>query len=297
MDPIRWTQVTLQAEIEGVETIKAILLRRGFGEVLVTRTFNEQGMRWFEAQTFFVQDDGQKEHRQKLEEDLWHLRAFNLCAISELQTETVLTLPDRDQRQYLSDVCYVTDKVAVIAADYHGKLPAIKIPIFQHLSDAFGTGLHPSTVLAMLALEKHLELGQTVMDVGTGTGILAFAAAKMGASQVDAIDLSPEAIAEAKRNLTLNCTLAVPLDIRFWRATAAELVGQYDLVVANIPFPSLMRSANHLTKAVLPQGKLILSGFLAQEKIEITNTYQAFSLEKIDEIDDNQWITQIFIKR
>ena len=131
---------------------------------------------------------------------------------------------------------------------------------------AFGTGGHPSTILVLNALHEYFNpppgapshKGATVLDVGTGTGLLALAAAKLGAGRVLAIDPSPTAVEAARYNCRLN-----GLDnlIEVEQTTADKLTGQFDLILANLIPSVLIRSAKKLNPLLSQEGALILSGF------------------------------------
>jgi ribosomal protein L11 methyltransferase len=130
-------------------------------------------------------------------------------------------------------------------------------------SMGFGTGHHASTRLCLRALQQVPLAGATVLDIGTGSGVLAIAAARLGASSVLAIDNDPDAIHSARENVkgndvseTVTVAVADLADDRLPRA---------DLVMANLTGAALMRHAPRLSTLVAPGGVLILSGILAEE--------------------------------
>jgi ribosomal protein L11 methyltransferase len=129
---------------------------------------------------------------------------------------------------------------------------------------AFGTGSHPSTKLVLSYLEKNLRGGERVLDYGCGSGILAIAAAKLGAAQVDAVDIDPQALETTRDNARAN---GVAL-----RAAAPEALepARYDLVVANILAQPLILLAPLLaTRAP----RLALSGILESQARELADAY------------------------
>jgi len=135
---------------------------------------------------------------------------------------------------------------------------------------AFGTGGHPSTFLALLALEEFFCLGHVfltrpvvrVLDAGTGSGILALAAAKLGAASVSAVDPLPEAIESALRNAALN---GLNSNLTITRTSAEKITGEFDLITANLVPAVLLKAGAKLPRLLAAEGTMIASGFSDQQ--------------------------------
>jgi ribosomal protein L11 methyltransferase len=162
---------------------------------------------------------------------------------------------------------------------------------------AFGTGRHASTLLCLRALEQVWEEHPPssgspwqVLDVGTGTGILALAAARYGA-EVLAIDLDPEAVAAALENVRLNNLID-----RVWveETPLASLRQQFGLIMANITAPDLLQLADALTARLLNDGVLIISGFLTGDASRLTARYQGLGLHQTGWLTQEDWGALIF---
>jgi ribosomal protein L11 methyltransferase len=162
---------------------------------------------------------------------------------------------------------------------------------------AFGTGRHPSTLLCLKALEEvwegPLPPGADpwqVLDVGTGTGILALAAARFGAG-VLAIDIDPEAVAAALENVKLNQLLD-----RVWveETPLAFLRQKFALILANITTPDLLGLAEALAGRLLGHGVLIISGFLEEDAPVLETRYLALGLQKEGYRSQEDWGALIF---
>jgi ribosomal protein L11 methyltransferase len=162
---------------------------------------------------------------------------------------------------------------------------------------AFGTGRHPTTLLCLRALEEVWEqrLPLTmqpwqVLDVGTGTGILALAAARLGAG-VLAIDVDPEAVAAALDNVRLNA-----LEERIWveAAPLASLRQQFGLILANITAPDLLQLADGLSARLVNDGALIISGFLQEDAPRLEARYTAMGLTTAGYLTQEEWGAWIF---
>jgi ribosomal protein L11 methyltransferase len=136
---------------------------------------------------------------------------------------------------------------------------------------AFGTGDHPTTRMCLELLERSLTPGMRVLDLGAGTGILAIAAARLGASFALAIDTDPAAVRAAAENVKTNGTTG---QVVVKRGTLSRLFqrrhqGAFDVILANIPGPSLVELAQGLFRVAAPGGKLIVSGFNSQGLDEV----------------------------
>lgn len=132
---------------------------------------------------------------------------------------------------------------------------------------AFGTGSHPTTRLCLEWLERSVTSGTSILDYGCGSGILAIAAARLGASDVLGVDIDLQAVSAAKSNAERN-----EVSARF-DDSAKEIKGQFDIVVANILSNPLKALAPAICSHVRPGGKLALSGILAEQSDELIAAY------------------------
>jgi ribosomal protein L11 methyltransferase len=142
--------------------------------------------------------------------------------------------------------------------------PAGRVAVCIDPGLAFGTGSHPSTRLVLIFLENAIKGGEAVLDYGCGSGILAIAAAKLGAARVDAVDLDPQALETAQANAAAN---GAPV-----RAMLPDTLGaaHYDVVVANILAQPLIALAPLLAR----RGRRIaLSGILEDQAAEVARAY------------------------
>ncbi len=153
---------------------------------------------------------------------------------------------------------------------------------------AFGTGTHETTFMCMELLQKHLQPGQRVMDVGTGSGILAIAAAKLGASRVLAVDIDPDAVRVAKENIDKNGVADTV------RAVLGDLVkGETmpcDLAVANIVADAICMLAGPLTRHLKPQGLLICSGIIREREVDVLAAARAAGYAVADRLTKGEWV-------
>ncbi len=158
---------------------------------------------------------------------------------------------------------------------------------------AFGSGLHPTTRLCLEALEDHICPGARVLDVGTGSGILAIAAARLGASRVLAVDTDPLAVRIAQENIVLNQVQAV-VDARQGTVPTSHLRPPgADLVLANILAETIVELAPALAASLAPEATLIAGGIITDRKDAVAASLMGNGLSILDERVDGDWIILI----
>ncbi|AOI98994.1 50S ribosomal protein L11 methyltransferase [Burkholderia sp. LA-2-3-30-S1-D2] len=135
---------------------------------------------------------------------------------------------------------------------------------------AFGTGSHPTTRLCMEWLEQSVKPGQSVLDYGCGSGILAILAKKCGANPVVGIDIDPQAVESARQNSERNHA-----EVTYGLPDACP-AGEFDVVVANILSNPLKLMASMLASKVKPGGRIALSGVLARQADEVAAVYARY---------------------
>ena len=134
---------------------------------------------------------------------------------------------------------------------------------------AFGTGEHSTTQMCLKLLEKFVKSGFKVLDLGTGSGILAIAASKLGAEKVVALDIDADAIDNTRKNLRLNKVNNIKL--RLGSLNSKDKRNYFDLAVANLNFTQIKAVFNQFQEKVKLNGILILSGLLNSEEEKIKN--------------------------
>ncbi|NLP18635.1 MAG: 50S ribosomal protein L11 methyltransferase [Firmicutes bacterium] len=158
---------------------------------------------------------------------------------------------------------------------------------------AFGTGTHPTTVMCLLALEEYITGGERVFDIGTGSGILAIAAAKLGAAAVTGVDRDPIAVDSARSNVIQN---GVEDRVLICQGDLLKGLGQpADLIVANLTADVIMDLAAQLGPFLLPGGRAILGGIVAARSTEVQETLLRAGFVIIDSRVRDDW-TMFIIK-
>jgi ribosomal protein L11 methyltransferase len=149
-------------------------------------------------------------------------------------------------------------------------------------STGFGTGHHATTRLCLQLLQELDLAGRRVIDVGTGSGVLAIAAAKLGAASVLALDNDPDALQNARDNVARN---GVAIDLREGELSTLDAPAA-DVVLANLTAAVLQRLAASLMRLTVPGGTLILSGFAPDECPDVVS---AFACATIKEVREAEW--------
>ena len=225
----------------------------------------------------FAESDGVRIEPVDVEDDDWARRTQ--ADLPAIRVGRLIVAPPWD-----------TPSADVIAAQ-PGTPPSIVIEIEP--SRGFGTGHHQSTRLCLVLLQSRSLASQTVTDVGTGSGVLAIAAAKLGAAFVSAIDVDPDAIENARENISRNgVEHIVEAHVRDLTETP---LAPADVVTANLTGTLLARHHAALSTLVRPGGSLIVAGFTVDEKPLVLEAFEsAFTLMESAEEDD--WWALVLVK-
>ena len=163
---------------------------------------------------------------------------------------------------------------------------------------AFGTGGHETTRLCLELLESVMVDGPlltvpSLLDLGTGSGILAMAASLLGAGRILALDIDPDAVEVARNNIILNemsdCIECgtTPLEV---------LTERFDIILANILAEELVRLAPHLAERMNSGGSLILSGILAEKELLVRHGFASQPFKYIRTTSSGEWVAMLYVK-
>lgn len=308
---MKWSEISVQTTNEAVEPIANILHEAGasgvviedsselikererkFGEIykLDPADFPKEGVL---IKAYLVNDRLFTETLERIKQKITELSTFRID-IGKNKV-TVSEVDEKDWanawKKYYHPV-KVSNTITVVPTweQYEPANESEKI-IELDPGMAFGTGTHPTTVLSIQALEKVIKDGDEVIDVGTGSGILSIAAAKLGAKQIHAYDLDTVAISAAEQNVKLN---RVESRISIQQNNLLENVRETaDIVVANILADIIIRLADQATRAVKPNGYFVTSGIIQekQQDVERALAKAGFLVEEVLQMED--WVTLI----
>ena len=184
------------------------------------------------------------------------------------------------------DVTHVTDKISIVPSWLSYTPKENEITITLDPGCAFGTGTHQTTQLCMKALEKYMPKGASVADIGTGSGILAICAIKLGANSAYGCDNDPTVIDVCIENAQKNGITETTFELN----TADKITKKYDFVCANILHNILAEIMGDLKNVMKPGAQMVLSGILDEKKAVVFEAVQRFNLRVVEILHQDQWI-------
>ena len=159
---------------------------------------------------------------------------------------------------------------------------------------AFGTGYHPTTATCLEAMEQHITPNMTVLDLGSGSGILTIAAIKLGAEQVIALDIDGQAVSAARRNFR---RLGINKQVKLGQGSGPHPTARpesIDLAVANISARGVVDRCPFISTALKPGAWFIASGLLSTQKQEVAVALEPLGFSLINEWPQEDWVTLLY---
>ncbi len=304
---MHWLELTVQTHPEAVESVSELLNRYTTGGVAIEEQIElvDEGQEYrvlagqpVKVHAYLPIDGKEEAARQQVAEGLWHLSSLGPQFVGDLQSRIV---HEEDWANAWKDYYHVTHigQRLVIRPSWREYLPKNNEVVLElDPGMAFGTGLHPTTRMCLEQIEQRMRPDMRVLDVGTGSGILALAAAKLGAANVHCIDNSSVAVESAVANAEMNHMsdrMNVVLGV-LDETEATHLSGQYELVLANIIARVIGSIASNLAQVLAPDGILITSGIIEDRRHEAEKPLLATGLKPIDQVMIDDWVTLIMQK-
>ena len=279
---MRWTEIQIDTEPNAVDAVGAALYAVGCGGFEVRDSATPPAVAGY-----LPVDDRLEGRLEELQTALAKLPDFGVIgAGTELTLKYVEEADWANAWKAFYKPFRVGRRLIVTPPWESPELAPDDIPLVIDPGMAFGTGSHPTTQLCLTALEDYVQPGQSVADVGTGSGILAIAAAKLGASPVAANDNDTLAVRIAGENAAANhVTVAV---------TEALPLGTYHILVANILADVIIGLADELISRLKPGGLLIASGIIDTREADVQNALQALSLFHVETRRQGEWVALVF---
>ena len=228
---------------------------------------------------------------RRVEADLGHLQAFGLRPIGELQTREIHEADWANAWKRHFPVLRLGRRLVIRPTWRRHRAVAGEVVIALDPGMAFGTGLHPTTRLCLVGIERLADAGRlagaSVIDVGCGSGILSVAAARFGAARVVGVDIDPIAveatIANARRN-------HVARRVRAREGSLPTTGGPFDVVLANLIAGLLVRLAAELYAATEPGGRLLASGIYVDREPEVRRALAAAGFHVTARDTEGDWV-------
>lgn len=313
---MKWSEISIHTTAEAVEAVSNLLYEMGangvviedpevlhrdwdtpFGEIyqLSPDDFPAEGVF---VKAYLPMDSSQLvDVLDELKEQLSHLTDYGLdigkgtIAVNDVHEDEWA----HAWKKYYKPVI-VSERMTIkpVWEEYEPKRPD-EIIIEMDPGMAFGTGTHPTTILCLRALEKYLQPGDRVYDVGTGTAILSIAAVKLGAAHVLAMDLDEVAVRSAQANTELN---GVHERITVRQNNLLDGVDeQVDVVVANILAEVIVRFTDDVYRVLKPGGVFIASGIIAAREADVKAAMEKSGLALVETIFIDDWVAIVAKKR
>jgi ribosomal protein L11 methyltransferase len=237
-------------------------------------------------------EDGNKLGKEKIAKQLQNLVKEKLIESFVVNEEILENKNWNEEWEKSREVIIVSDTLVIKPSfkEYSSKINQTVITIDPKMS--FGTGEHQSTKLSLQFLEKYVKSGMKILDIGTGTAVLAIASIKLGADRVIAIDNDEWSYENSHENCVVN-SVKDKIDVRLCE-TKDVTESEFDLIVANIQRDILLQIKNEIRKRIKKNGILILSGLLILDKDEIEREYQNLNFILVDSNISGEWNSMVF---
>src|SRR5437899_2804356 len=279
----RWLEIAVPAHAEAVEAVSEILSHYGHNGIAVEIPVSPRGGTDHTVKAYLVEDVDAIAKVADARDALGHLQAFGLGPIGELAVREV---EDEDWLEaWKATVTPIRVGRFLVRPPWSDVTAPDAITIALDPGMAFGTGLHPTTQQCLEAV-SYLDLeGLRVLDVGTGSGILAIAAAKRGAREVVGVDTDPLAVRAANENAVAN---GVSVEGRL--GSAADVDGKFDVVLANLVGSVLVQIAPNLRARLRTSGSLVAAGITTQAERDVLSAFVAEGLGVVDRDERADWV-------
>ncbi|MGI8642675.1 MAG: 50S ribosomal protein L11 methyltransferase [Thermomicrobiales bacterium] len=297
-----WLELVVEVDHEAVEPVSEVFARYGYQEgVVIEEPFVQERdgdnlaidlSRPFTVRTFVAAADIDEQTLDAIRQALWFVGRMR--HVSEMRIER---RREEDWANAWKDhyqPVRVGKRVVVRPPwrEYEAQPEDIVIELDPGM--AFGTGTHPTTRLCMMALEEAIEPSQRVLDVGTGSGVLAIAAVRLGAASVDAVDIEPVSVRAAKENRDRNGVHdALRVEVG-GVGTDEPFEGTYDLVLANIIARILIELGEGIVPHVAEGGTLVLSGIIETKEDAVRQWFEPRGFELVKRSQMEDWVALVY---
>ncbi len=304
-----WLELSVAADVEAVEAVSEILGRVATGGTTVEPAFDlvDEGLsarldptRPAIVRAYVPARDPASTARAiaQASEALGHLQAFGLRPIGELTTRTVDEADWADAWKRHFPVLRVGRRIVVRPTWRRHRARPDDVVLALDPGMAFGTGLHPTTRLCLAEIERLADRGglevARVLDVGSGSGILALAAARLGAASVVGVDTDPIAVESTRSNAERN-GLADRIVARLGSVPTGE--PPFDVVLANLIASLLVELAAPLAGELRPGGTLVASGIFVDREAAVRAAFEAAGLDVVDAAAEGEWVALVAVRR
>lgn len=290
-------ELAARADAESAEALAAVWNEYAYGGAVIEQVVTpEQGetldaARPFTVRAFLLQDETLDEKRRAIERAVW---AFGMLRpVGELQARELAEEDYAQAWKKFYTILHVGARMVIKPSWLKYAPQPGEIVIELDPGMAFGTGLHPTTRLCLAALEKYVSPGDEILDVGTGSGILAIASAKLGARWVDARDIDPIAVETAHKNAAAS-DLSDKIQVTRSSVTIEAQAHLYDMVVANIFADTIAELAPAIVQHLKSTGIVIASGILVERAYVVEDAMRAQNMTLTEKQQEDDWLVMVY---
>jgi ribosomal protein L11 methyltransferase len=274
-----WFELSVHVPISKSDRISSILFDLGSSGLEVDDTSRADSV---ELKAYFSAESGRETVMAALNEALVNVPG-------DARVVDIVDVPDEDWgakwREHFEPI-YPTKRMVIHPPWCDVQEPEDGFTVAIEPKMAFGTGSHPTTKMALLALERVIRPGDRLLDVGTGSGILSIAAIRLGATSSLAVDTDPVATENVQENIGLNGVSGIKTETR---RVSGDDTG-YDVTVANIIRNVLTPMLPQLAASVRSNGHVILGGLLDREESEFSEAAREAGLTILEVTREAEWI-------
>jgi ribosomal protein L11 methyltransferase len=325
-----WLELSVEVDPEAVESVSELLAQYGYNSGVVIDQpiipgadgpeYTYDTSRPATLRTYLPLDERAEVTRARLERALWHFGQMR--PVGPLRVKQIEEQDWANAWKEHYTIQRIGERAVIVPSwlEYDAQPGDIVLRLDPGM--AFGTGLHPTTQLCVGLLERYVAPGSRVLDLGCGSGILAIAAAKLGAGAVLALDTDPIAVTATRENAARNGVSDLVLVAEGSLGSGAALghwlygtlnaegatmnrpdddsqrsafsVQRFDLIVANIIARVLATLAADLAGALAPGGTLIASGIIAEREDEVVAAFVAAGLAPVERRQEGDWVALIY---
>lgn len=291
---MRWVEITVNATDESAEAVSNILIEEGCGGTATSSLVKSEKQTKNDIMGYLPVDDRLEDRLQNIRERVKALPDLELSLVSD---EITLKWVQDEEWASAWKKFFKPLKIGRIVIrptweQYSPQPDDIVIDLDPGM--AFGTGSHPTTKLCLEALQDYVKGGETVLDMGTGSAILAMAAARLGAARVVGLEIDPVAVEAAVENVK---RVNLEDTIKIERADSpSTFEGQADIVLANIIAKVIINMAEGLASKVKPGGVLIASGIVVERSQEVIDTLTGLGLKLHEVRQEGDWVALVFMQ-
>ena len=289
-----WLELSTRAEAETVEAIAEIFQQHGQGVAIEEPVVAEPDESYHidytlpvRITTYLPLDRYAEERRQRIEGALHWLGLLRPIEPVEVRQLAEADWENAWKRHFF--VRHVGKRLVIVPSWRRYRPKAGDVVLDLDPGMAFGTGVHPTTRLCLHLLERYLTPDARVLDLGTGSGILAIAAAKLGAARVTAVDLDATAARVAAENVARNEVEDV-VDVAERELGGVDRAARFELILANINLRVIRAVLPTLAARLAPTGVAILSGVLQEHEATLAEAVREAGLRRTDRRRERDWL-------